>query len=838
MTEKIQDKLLKKAKDAMYAYYLATETIRAADLKKSTDENKKDDFLNKTINKLIELVKNNQIWEAIEIADGLALDEKDQVCYEMGFECEKTQGQIHNIVFAILFYQHISPGKDISMHLDILIDTLIDEIASLEEEYAKQHRMLPPFASAEEMQSKFLTNNLKQNVAVQEAHAAYYLSLQNEKDTAIDLSQIDKRSFIELLQAGKVHEVIKEIAQKPLPVRDYLYWHLGHACHPSQAHQYHINNVGYAIWLHRKIHFYSPYDHINTLRSWTAQVLQRYQVLTNKNQEAKPLPQKDLEETISDVPSSSEQDVLQAAAKDDSLSMAEETPTEETINLFHFALHDAHTSAAEVREFILRFKLDVNKPHPVSHQKPIQVAVRSGDLDKVKLLVEEMKVDLDASQLDCNLFYHAAYFPHLRYYLADTNTRTNGKCLYENFNDGTTELHAAIVGEDFSAVTRILFNSPESLETPNQHGETAIFFAALTDNLFLTNFLRSIAIDPKSNAVATQQAFDDQFYRGVLHGKLMEAQTLLMLNKRLEEEQKALGNASWQTQNTALSFKIASIYHTCLNAGLTILKKTERDFMVIQLVLRQFHVFNRIMQNPTIEKQYKHVENKFQIMMGMKSHRSVKFNFSAAKSPLRSQPIIVKSNLDIHAELLGLAVYTKPKNGNCFYLALIEQVEKAGISLPPDYKNTVADYRHLAVKHLNQYRSEYEPFFFDTSFDDFISEINKDGSWADEFVIQALARELKITMVIIDDRGPNYRRIFKPKESKAITYFGFSNTNHYDSLLTPEGILPLTPPPEIQKAIEKIIDNKEELSELTEDVVKDPSPSPTTSPTFCNTAPR
>ena len=117
----------------------------------------------------------------------------------------------------------------------------------------------------------------------------------------------------------------------------------------------------------------------------------------------------------------------------------------------------------------------------------------------------------------------------------------------------------------------------------------------------------------------------------------------------------------------------------------------------------------------------------------------------------------------------GLQAVDVDKDGNCFFSALGKQLGKDAQEL-----------RAIAVNYMLNNPDQFRDFA-EKDIDSYISEISKNGVWADNLVIQAIANELHITIDIyrVDGEATHIMpRDGEYLESARLAYTG----NHYLSI--------------------------------------------------------
>lgn len=116
----------------------------------------------------------------------------------------------------------------------------------------------------------------------------------------------------------------------------------------------------------------------------------------------------------------------------------------------------------------------VNKIDPDHTFRPVFYAAQFGSLDAVRYLIEECKADITkcyGSLCDKNLLEMAAYFDEKD----QAKLHYIGQ-YYREFKDGTTELHVAVLTQDFSKIAFNLEVNPKSLLVKNNQNKSPISY--------------------------------------------------------------------------------------------------------------------------------------------------------------------------------------------------------------------------------------------------------------------------------------------------------------------------------------------------------------------------
>ena len=128
----------------------------------------------------------------------------------------------------------------------------------------------------------------------------------------------------------------------------------------------------------------------------------------------------------------------------------------------------------------------------------------------------------------------------------------------------------------------------------------------------------------------------------------------------------------------------------------------------------------------------------------------------------------------------GLIAVNVSPDGNCFFHAVEAQlrlINNGKIDL--NYQ----DLRQFAINYIESNRQEFQGFMIDETVEEYVDRMSLNKEWADNNIIQALSRELKINIVII---GTNHigdiPRVIGLAEFTRTIYLGHIVELHYVSL--------------------------------------------------------
>lgn len=141
----------------------------------------------------------------------------------------------------------------------------------------------------------------------------------------------------------------------------------------------------------------------------------------------------------------------------------------------------------------------------------------------------------------------------------------------------------------------------------------------------------------------------------------------------------------------------------------------------------------------------------------------------------------------------GLTIQDNEGLGNCFFLAIADQLREREIGLH-DHDSLRLEAATFMVTNIEEYR----PFITgltNESPSEYLERVFETGEWADEPVINALARAMDITIVIVRSDGAEPNEI-NPGADRERVYLGYYVGVHYVSLRG-------EPNPELRSIIEK-----------------------------------
>ena len=123
-----------------------------------------------------------------------------------------------------------------------------------------------------------------------------------------------------------------------------------------------------------------------------------------------------------------------------------------------------------------------------------------------------------------------------------------------------------------------------------------------------------------------------------------------------------------------------------------------------------------------------------------------------------------------------LTIFDVSRDGNCFFHAVERQLGVLGI-----VENYV-DLRKKAVDHVSANKSIFAGFQENSSIDEYIARMSKNGTWADNLIIRALSKALNLNITIIQDTHIDSPIEFNVPHSTTTVTIGHLAELHYVSL--------------------------------------------------------
>ena len=128
----------------------------------------------------------------------------------------------------------------------------------------------------------------------------------------------------------------------------------------------------------------------------------------------------------------------------------------------------------------------------------------------------------------------------------------------------------------------------------------------------------------------------------------------------------------------------------------------------------------------------------------------------------------------------GFSLHDVPGDGNCFFHALLHQLQMRCPELPALADDLGYDHKALRARATEALLARDDLHDFIDNPDALLAKVSADREWADDFVISTLARALRITIVLINSDG-NQPTIIAGGED-ATVYLGYQVGIHFQSL--------------------------------------------------------
>lgn len=175
--------------------------------------------------------------------------------------------------------------------------------------------------------------------------------------------------------------------------------------------------------------------------------------------------------------------------------------------------------------------------------------------------------------------------------------------------------------------------------------------------------------------------------------------------------------------------------------------------------------YNYVDNNPISNKQSRKVSN---VASSYKEFYLRLENYERSSSRLKADDTL-EQQLIRQAQRFGFSCINVAKDGNCFFHAISYQLH-----IP--YEQLLAATVDHIINNLDLYKHS-----IDEDIDKFIDKFSAGGEWADQVVIQAASRVLKINIAIIRSDGQD-PFIIKQAEPFATVYLGYEVGLHYQAL--------------------------------------------------------
>lgn len=153
---------------------------------------------------------------------------------------------------------------------------------------------------------------------------------------------------------------------------------------------------------------------------------------------------------------------------------------------------------------------------------------------------------------------------------------------------------------------------------------------------------------------------------------------------------------------------------------------------------------------------------------------------------------MLRINLGLAVSKYGFKEIDVPGNGDCFYLAVLNQFMLAENTHLQLTEENVELLRAKVVSHIMSHPGIYdaikpvEPKQYE-SLDDYCADILEMGNWADYPEVMAISRLLNITLVLVTSNSEKPIVVIRQQEPAAVLYLGYEEGLHYQSLhKTPE----------------------------------------------------
>jgi ankyrin repeat protein len=154
-------------------------------------------------------------------------------------------------------------------------------------------------------------------------------------------------------------------------------------------------------------------------------------------------------------------------------------------------------SLLEIKRILAMPFVDINSICPESNMKAINFAAKAGNLEILSYLIEQANASLNADNC-LNLMMSAAHCQTSNRHAIISYTTDLKLKLYTQFNDGTTDLHAAALAGNSKSISEILSKNSEQMNQADQRGRTALFWALCSGSIEAVDLLLKKGDENKS----------------------------------------------------------------------------------------------------------------------------------------------------------------------------------------------------------------------------------------------------------------------------------------------------------------------------------------------------
>jgi hypothetical protein len=134
----------------------------------------------------------------------------------------------------------------------------------------------------------------------------------------------------------------------------------------------------------------------------------------------------------------------------------------------------------------------------------------------------------------------------------------------------------------------------------------------------------------------------------------------------------------------------------------------------------------------------------------------------------------------------GLKAVDVSSDGNCFFHAVERQLE---ILNDGQQIMNYQELRELSIQYIRGHPEEIQDFLVNETIEEYVDRISQNGQWADHPLIAALARQLGVDIVIINNNHIDQPHVIAGAEQqgRGIIYLGHLGEAHYVSLEPADG---------------------------------------------------
>ena len=410
-----------------------------------------------------------------------------------------------------------------------------------------------------------------------------------------------------------------------------------------------------------------------------------------------------------------------------------------------YKANELHESAADksgftqVKMLIEENPEIINVAHTVYGTTAIEFAAQSGSVETVRYLIAK-NANIDAaSENKRNLLFWASV--HNNQEVVDYIANPDNKFI-ENFKDGTTYFHAAIVAGKYNEVMQCLSENPSLLTNSNREFQSPLYWAMLAkkyniSNHFIQQLSAEILLKSNQEKICIKQIFNVAKELSCLTDTIKDAIGLLH----------TLVDLCFANSTAVSEYYLVKIYNKLALCYMDIDNEPTAD--------KYFQLSNT---------QYKKIQHPLVRSKQLSLQDSISY---------------VRSSLFFHREVTnrGLEYVAVQDDSDSFYQVMIDQLKQLDDPVYADINSK--ELRNILVNHLTRHSDIYANVADQHQFEKYLAELLMPNACPDEMGMKALSRELNMTFAIVNSDGSE-PKIIKPVKPCATLKFGLlANTRFY-----------------------------------------------------------